>query len=316
LIYRLLRTKQPEVFLAGNIPNKATLPLLGRVQRSSLVVLELSSWQLQGLDWEKVSPSFALITNIYPDHLNRYRDMEEYTEDKKLIFKHQGRGEFLLLNSEVPVFSSFAREAVSQVVWFSKRDFPLQWRLRLLGSHNRENAAAALKLGELFSLDREKMRAVFEQFEGVAGRLEKIGEGGGIAFINDTTSTTPIAGICALRAVKEPLVLIAGGASKNLDLADFAREIVRRAEGVVLLKGTATPNLAELIKKEGGEKKILGTFDSMRKAVLTAQRAVGPGGAVLLSPGCASFGLFKNEFDRGSQFNEVVRDLTAKPSFQ
>ncbi len=309
LIYELLKSAGKSALLGGNIRGVASLSLLKKIRNNSLVILELSSWELQGFDWEKISPHIAVVTNIYQDHLNRYPTMAEYIEDKKVIFKYQTKNDFLILNKENSYTKKMGQEASSKVIWFSKADFPPDWKLRLLGEHNRENAAATYQVGKLFRLSSEWMRPVFETFRGVEYRLEEIAEIDGVKYINDTTSTTPAAAIAALRSLRGPIILLAGGASKNLDLTDFAEQIVKRTKAVVLLEGTATQELASLINRSGGGKKILGRFGNFKKAILAAMKAAGPGEMVLLSPGCTSFGMFKNEYDRGEQFNEIVKSL-------
>lgn len=307
LIYELLKSAGKNALLGGNVRGMATLSLLKKIKNDSLVVLELSSWELQGFDQEKISPYIAVITNIYPDHLNRYKNMREYIKDKKIIFKYQNKDDFLVLNKENPYTKKMAKEAKAKIAWFSKDDFPPDWKLRLLGEHNRENAAAAYSVGEIFKLYSQWMRPVFETFRGVEYRLEEIAEIDGVKYINDTTSTIPQAAMAALRAFRRPIILLAGGASKNLDLSGLAKEIVKKTKAVVLLEGTATDRLESLINRSRGEEKILGRFSNFKKAVLAARKAAKKGDVILLSPGCASFGMFKNEYDRGEQFNKVVK---------
>ena len=309
LIYELLKSIGKNALLGGNVKGMATLSLLEKLKDDSIVVLELSSWELQGFDWEKISPDIAVITNIYQDHLNRYQNMEECIKDKKIIFKYQKKSNFLVLNKENPHTKKMAKEARSEIIWFEKSDFPSSWKLRLIGEHNKENAAAAYKVGEIFKLYPQWMKPVFGTFRGIEYRLEKVAEIDGAVYINDTTSTTPAAAIAALKSFNQPIILLAGGASKNLDLSDFAQQIVKRTKGVVLLEGTATEELASLIDRSGGGEKILGRFSNFEKAVLAASKAAKPGDIILLSPGCTSFGMFKNEYDRGEQFNRIVKSL-------
>lgn len=309
LIYEVLKTSKKDVYLAGNILGKATLPLLEKIKDNSLVVLELSSWQLQGFEEIKFSPHVALVTNIYQDHLNRYKTLEDYIKDKKVIFKFQQKQDFLVLNEENEVVKNFAKEAKTEVRLFNKKDVPAEWQLKLKGEHNRENVAAVLKVAEIYKVPEEWIRAVVTVFQGLPFRLEKVAQVGGVSFINDTTSTMPVATIRALESITGKIILLAGGASKNLDLTDFAKKIVEKAEGVVLLEGSATDNLQNLIIKNGGKSKVLGRFADFEKAIRLAFKKAESGGTVLLSPGCASFGMFKNEFDRGRQFNQIVRKL-------
>ena len=309
LIYELLKSVGRDVLLGGNVRGVATLSLLKKLKDNSIVILELSSWELQGFEKEKISPHISVITNIYPDHMNRYSLMEDYIEDKKLIFKYQSKDDFLILNKENPETKKMAQQAKAKIIWFAKKDFPDEWHLRLPGEHNQENAAAAYQAGKILELDPRWMKPVFETFKGVEYRLEEVAEIDGVKYINDTTSTIPQATIVALKAIGQPKILLAGGASKNLELAELARQIVKKTKAVVLLNGTATEELTSLINRSGGEKKILGRFGRLKKAVLIAKEAARPGDVILLSPGCASFGMFKNEYHRGQRFNQIVKSL-------
>lgn len=323
LIGTILKKAGFHTLLGGNLRGVATLSLLDQMRPNSKVVLELSSWQLQGLDEDQISPHIAVITNIYPDHLNRYQNMEEYIVDKKIIFKYQNKDDFLVLNKENGIVGSFAKEARSKIVWFSKDDTihlggvmasppkadqPATIRgvigFKLKGEHNLENLAAAYQVAKIFNISDGIIQKAVAEFTGVEFRLQEIAKIGGVTYVNDTTSTTPEATIAALQAYEgRPIILIAGGASKNLDLTKMTDEIGKRVKAVVLLEGTATDEIAAKIKQEPG---IVGRYDNFRKAVLAAKNVAKPGDIVLLSPACASFGMFKNEFDRGEQFNEII----------
>lgn len=313
LIGEILKKANFPVLLGGNLPGVATLSLLPQITPQTKVVLELSSWQLQGLAWEKVSPHTAVITNIYPDHLNRYKSMADYIADKKIIFKYQKRDDFLILNKENEIVESLAAEAPSKIFWFKKADWPQSWPLKIPGAHNRENAAAAMTVGRLLKIDDKVIKEAVGNFPGVPHRLEVIRKINGVTFVNDTTATMPEAAIAALRAYAgQPIILICGGNSKNLDLTNFAKEIVKRVKAVVLLEGTATDELEKAIKQYSNlaiNDLILGRFNNLPQAVLVARKVTNSGDIVLLSPGCTSFGMFKNEFDRGEQFRQIVKSL-------
>ena len=311
LIYELLKETGRKVHLGGNILEKATLPLIDKVKPNDLVVLELSSWQLQGFGWAKISPQIAVFTNIYPDHLNRYSNMQEYINDKKLIYQNQQPSDYLVTNKNNPKTKKAGAEALSQVIYFDKKNVPKSWKLKILGEHNLENIDAAVKVAEIFGLSKAAIKKVVENFGGVEHRLEVFKTVRGVTFINDTTSTTPIAGQKALAAVNKPLILIAGGATKKLDLTEFAKDIAKKTfvKKVILLNGGATDELENLIKKFGGAKKTLGRYDNFKHAINDAFKTAKRGQTVLLSPGCASFGLFINEFDRGAQFKKIVSQL-------
>ncbi|HUT22148.1 MAG TPA: UDP-N-acetylmuramoyl-L-alanine--D-glutamate ligase [Candidatus Bipolaricaulota bacterium] len=309
LIAEILKLTGKKVFLAGNIMGKATLPLIDEATEDDLVVLELSSWQLQGFGADKISPQIAMVTNIYPDHLNRYANMAEYIEDKKNIYKYQRQTDCLILNAKNEETKKMADETQAQIIWFDDESVRPDWDLKLLGVHNKENVGAALKVAEIFELDIKKVREVCENFKGVENRLEKIAKIDGVTFVNDTTSTTPVAGQAALKAYQDfPIILIAGGADKKLDLSDLAKDIAENVKACFLLEGTATAELKKQIEAFGGDD-VAGIYDNMDKAVADAFESSEVGDVILLSPSLASFGLFKNEFDRGDKFRQAVNKL-------
>lgn len=311
LIYKILKAAGLAVHIGGNISGVATLPLLEKIRKDDWLVAELSSWQLQGFEKIRKSPDIAVLTNIYEDHLNRYNSMADYINDKKIIFKYQKTKDHLITNKDLIITRELADKTKSKVLYFSKNDIKasLKSSIKLKGDHNLENVAAALKVIKLFNVKPDIFNKVVSTFKGIDYRLEKIATIKKVNYINDTTSTTPIAGIKALDTFQKGIILIAGGASKNLNMKLFAEKIVNQVKGVVLLKGTATAELKSLIIKNGGKDLILGEFDNLKKAVLVAKDKAKAGDVVLLSPGCASFGLFSNEFDRGDQFNKIVKGL-------
>jgi len=183
---------------------------------------------------------------------------------------------------------------------------PSDWDIKLPGIHNLENISAAIKLAQMLGIPETIVRETVESFNGVEHRLQWLGEKRGVGFINDSTSTTPVSGCAALRALEgKRILLIAGGADKKLDLQPFARSAVSRAEKIALLEGEATESLYENIVAEGGKTKVVGRFDNLRDAVYRLLDEAVPGAVILLSPACASFGLFRNEFHRGECFINI-----------
>ncbi len=310
LIHRILSAHRKRVFLGGNIRGLATLPLLEHAQENDTAVLELSSWQLQGFHDSKISPHASVFTNVYPDHLNRYQGMGDYIQDKKAIFLYQRDGDFCVFNGDQSETAELAREAPAGKEFFRLRDVPDAWSVRLPGKHNRENVAAAACLCRKLGVPDETIRSTVEEFRGLEHRLEWLGEKDGIGFINDSTSTTPVAGCAALNSLPgKRILLIAGGADKNLDLQPFAEAAASRAHKIALLQGDATEALHRQIVSTGGEMKIVGRFDELKNAVKRLVEEAEPGDVVLLSPGCASFGMFQNEFHRGESFVKIVREI-------
>jgi UDP-N-acetylmuramoylalanine--D-glutamate ligase len=338
----MLREQYPDTVVAGNLRVSA-LEALPRITASTPVVLELSSWQLEGLGEAHLSPRYACVTNLSPDHLNRYGSMADYAEAKKQIFRWQGADGVVALNGDDAEVAGWAREAPGGVVWFGDavppipgsaavicRDDGLWWAagalqgqicatedIRLPGRHNRVNAAAAAALAKAFDVETQHIRSAIRSFAGVPHRLELVRELNGVRYIDDTTATAPEAAIAALSSFDAPIVLICGGADKELPFDNMAQAIVQRAKAVILLQGTATPKLEQQLKIENEKLRtsaserfsILGPFDDFAAAIDTARELAAPGDVVLLSPGCASFGMFQNEFHRGDEFRRIVNQF-------
>ena len=306
LIYEILKYADLDVYLSGNVRGTASLPLLDKVKEDSYVVLELSSWQLQGFADEKVSPHYAVITNIYEDHLNRYQGMSDYVNDKKKIYKYQQESDFLFLNKDMDqkYLAEFQSEAIAQKIYFSKEDVR-DYQTNLIGEHNLENIAVARSIALEIGIDEETIKKAVENFQAIEFRLEKIREINDISFINDSASTAPVATIKALNSFDAKVLLIAGGASKDLPLEDLAQAIKEKAQKVALLEGSDTLKLKELLDDD----LILGVFKDLESAVKILYKQAQSGDIILLSPGSASFGMFQNEFDRGEQFNQIVNNL-------
>lgn len=339
LIYEVAKKTGKRVYFAGNVRGMATLPLLEKVKKNDSAVLELSSWQLQGWRDLKISPSISVVTNIYPDHQNYYKNsMAKYVHDKEAIFANQTKKDFLVLNKNCPWCKKMAKKAKGKVVWFSANDVPRGWKLKVLGDHNLENIAAAAAVGEVFGLSIAKIKKVVENFRGVPGRLEFVREVCGIKYYNDTTATMPEATVAALTALGQSLrqaqainlfperpakisekfrrgvkgvstkkiVLICGGADKNLNFKNLAPAIKKYTKTVVLLDGTATPKLQKQLLITNYQLPVT-VVRSMREAVKVARKFATRGDIILLSPAAASFGMFKNEFDRGDQFLKEIK---------
>lgn len=301
--------KNKKIYTAGNLQGEATLPLIDQVTKDDFVILELSSWQLQGFAWNKISPHIAVFTNIYEDHLNSYANMNEYITDKKNIFKFQKQNDFCIINKENVYTKKLEPEIKSNLIWFNKKQVPSNWQPIITGEHNLENIAACLQVGKILGLKNSDMKEAVEKFPGVEHRFEFVKELNNIKFINDSASTTPISGQKALSNIKTPIILLAGGATKNIDLTPLAKDIVKKVKSVILLEGTATENLEKLLIKFGGENLIAKRTNNFAEAIELAYSISVPGDTILLSPGCASFGMFKNEFDRGAQFKQLINKL-------
>jgi UDP-N-acetylmuramoylalanine--D-glutamate ligase len=310
LVGEILTAAGRDVVVAGNLLVSA-LAQLPRITPDTDVVLELSSFQLEGLEGIRVSPPVSAITNLMADHLNRYGSLAEYFDAKKHIYRYQDRDGVLVLNRDDAYSPELAADAPGRVVWFSRADdVPGAAQSRLRGAHNRSNLAAAAVVARELGVEAGVIGRAIAAFGGVPYRQQLVRERGGVQYVNDTAATTPEAAIAALQAADRPVVLLAGGADKDLDFTALGAAVraaeagPARVKAVVLLEGSATDKLAAAL----GDK-VLGRHRDLRAAIQQAAAAAAPGDMVLLSPGCASFGLFANEFDRGDRFNAIVRSL-------
>ncbi len=297
MIYQILKKAKKRVFLGGNIKGVSTLALLGKVKKGDTVVMELDSWQLQGFGDSKISPHIAVFTNLLPDHMNYYKgSMAKYFKDKANIYKYQKKGDYLIAGKEIA--KKIKRKSIVP------KSLPKNWRLKIAGEHNRKNAALARDATSMAGVSQRIIKKTMENFKGVEGRLELIKTIRGIKIYNDTTATTPDATVAALRAVgnNQNTVLIVGGADKGLDMKALLKEIPKFTKSVILLDGTGTKKLRNLkfeYKKA----------NSLKSAVKLAMKEAKKGDTILFSPAFASFGMFKNEYDRGEQFNSLVNSL-------
>lgn len=307
MIEAILKDSDKKYLLGGNIRGLATLPYLETVREGDIVLMELSSWQLQGFGDTGISPNISVFTNFYDDHLNYYKDDKDlYFADKALIYKNQKLEDYLIFGADIPEnFKKDILESKSQKFEISQKDFPSAWNLKVPGEHNKVNAAMALKVGELLGIPTDAIKNALLNFAAVSGRLELIRVYNGISIYNDTTATTPVATINAINALYAPgknLIIIMGGADKKLVMDELFPVIKEKVSRVVLLPGTGT----DLVKNLVGEHVLVSDMES---AVREALKLAGSGDTIVMSPAFASFGLFKNEFDRGDQFDEIVKSL-------
>lgn len=304
LIYHILKKAGKRVHLGGNIRGVATLSLLPKVKAGDYVVLELSSWQLQGFGEQKMSPHVSVFTNFMPDHMNYYNfDLKEYFSDKANCFKYQTDDDFLVTSPQLEKKIPKTHKGTHVVAHAG--DIPKAWKLPLAGEHNRENAALAVAACRALKIPLAKIRAGVESFKAVEGRLQLLKKVRGIEIYNDNNSTTPEATIAALKAFPaKKTVLIMGGADKGLDMQELLKTAAAQAKAVVLLPGSGTDKLdGSKISHMAYSARTLD--EAVREAVHVAQK----GDVVLFSPAFASFGMFTNEYDRNDQFVALVKKL-------
>lgn len=310
MIFEVLKKYPPigkKIFLGGNVKNVSTLALLEEVKKEDVVVLELDSWALHGMGEIKKSPHVAVFTTFFDDHLNYYKgDKNLYFEDKAQIFKHQTEKDFLILGEQVAdlVVQKYGKEIKSQIIVSGKRN---DISLQIPGEHNLYNASCAYEALKVLGIGEEKIKTGLENFKGVPGRLEFMKEVNGVKIYNDTTATTPEATIVALKTLgkNKNIVLIMGGADKGLDMAKLVEEIQKYCKKVVVLPGAGTDKLISNFKFPMSNINV----KSLGEAVKGAMGEAESGDVILFSPAFASFGMFKNEFDRGEKFLEEINKL-------
>ena len=302
-LHAMLRAGGQPTRLAGNMGVSA-LAQLDQIQPDEVVVLEMSSWQTEGLAGTGVRASGAIITNLLPDHLNRYASMEAYAAAKAELLRAQRPGDWTVLPAGPGWGDWFAARARGRVVRVPEGEAPPGWRDAVLrGAHNRANLAAAGLAARELDVPTAAVRRAVASFAGVAQRQEFLGTIGSVRVFNDTTATIPDATLAALDTIPGPWVLIAGGSDKRLDFGRLAERLERdrRVRGVVLLPGAGTDRLRPQLPAQAPP-----LVADMPAAVAAALKMAEPGDALLLSPACASFGLFAHEFDRGAQFLAAV----------
>jgi len=321
LIGHLIRAAGREVEVCGNI-GRAICEVAEQVSPSGLLVVEVSSFQLESV--HRIEPFIAVWLNLTPDHLDRHGDLDAYGAMKQRLFERQTENDWSVWNADDPEvtrrraghgepleFSSV--HAVDAGACIEDATLTLAWRggrerlmpaaaLRLPGAHNRQNALAALAATLPLEIAPPVLRHALATYAGLEHRLEPVAEIDGVRFVNDSKATNLGSLEVALQSFVEPVVLIAGGRHKDQDFAP-ARELVRRGVRALVLIGEGADRMAAAWPDVPVQR-----APSLADAVRIAYRSAQPHGTVLLSPGCASFDMFRDYEDRGRQFKaEVLR---------
>ena len=320
LIYEILKAASKKVFLAGNIKGVATLPLLAEVKEGDFVVMELSSWQLQGFEESKISPNISVFSNFLDDHLNYYRgSREEYFKDKSYIYKNQKENDFLVASKSVlKIIESDIN--IDKILPKSKviipKNLPKSIKPRLIGEHNKENIKLAIEVAKILKIEDSVIKGAVEDFGGVSGRLQLVKNIQGVEVYDDTTSVTPDSLIVALDSLgslgaenKKSIVLIMGGADKNLDYEKALKKIKDHCKVVILIPGTGTERVKEDIKKFSNLGMTIIECQTLESSVREAISHAKSPDKIVFSPGFASFGMFVNEYDRGDKFNAILAKI-------
>jgi UDP-N-acetylmuramoylalanine--D-glutamate ligase len=344
-LHSFLCAEGKTVPVAGNM-GEAAMPLLDSLGRADEVLVEVSSYQLEGLERRGAPIHVAVITNIGDDHLDRYGSVDRYRRVKLAVAEGQGPDDWLVIPGWDAVLAGACAEFAAKKVYVRRPGQPpvpeaeisptaivevgvgtVVWRdasqetviadlesLQLIGDHNRLNVALAAAAAFAGGRTPAAISSRVPLLRPVQHRLEVVGELGGVSFINDSAASAPVAAVAALEAMPgKRAVVLAGGQDKGADYSAMAAKIVAAGARVVLLPGSATEKLTKEFVAAGYREEQLHEH-SMRDAVFTAWRvATGSYDAdvILLSPGAASFGLFVNEFDRGDQFRTAFEELRA-----
>ncbi len=334
LIYEMLKADGRDVYLGGNI-GVPPFEFLEKLNGASWVVLELSSFQLQ--DLEK-SPHIAVMLMVTSEHMDYHKDHREYIEAKRNILSHQTDNDFAIVNRDYPP-SNESDILTSGKVYYVSREREVEEgcfalgnqiilrtngnsipvidtrELQLKGDHNQENVSAATIAAYLAGVRVGTIIKAIQSFKGLEHRLELVTTVAGVEYYNDSFSTTPETAIAAIKSFNNPEILILGGSPKQSDFSELGK-VIGESENIKAIIGVGVEwqRIKAEIKNVRPETLIIEGADSMEKIVLAASKLAVSGDVVLLSPACASFGMFENYKDRGNQFKEQVNNLKENSS--
>ena len=326
LLGEIMKADREHTFVVGNIGNPYTSVAL-TMPEDSVTVAEMSSFQLETV--HTFAPKVSAILNITPDHLNRHHTMEAYIDAKKNIAKNQTAEDTCVLNYEDEVTRQFGENLAAQVLYFSSQrklergiyleDGNLIYHvdeepvvvcnikeLKLLGLHNYENVMAATAMAAAYGVPMDSIRKTICEFQGVEHRIEFVAEKNGVAYYNDSKGTNPDAAIKGIQAMNRPTLLIGGGYDKDSSYGEWIDAFDGKVKKLVLI-GATREKIAAEAKEHGFDACVFA--DTFEEAVQICVENAKPGDAVLLSPACASWGMFKNYEERGDKFKELVNQL-------
>jgi len=339
--YAIRNTQYETVWLSGNIGNQPLLTTIDKINPDDLVVLELSSFQLEQLAEIQKAPHVALLTNLTPNHLDRHGTFENYCAVKENIFKFQkpdvSRPTVSIFNAEDKIsaewFEKYKNDTDRICIKFSANDVSEEIGrcFALPGRANHSNLAAAMAIAGLFDITDDDIKNALPEFKALPHRLELVETINGVSWYNDSKATTPEGTITALDAFDRPMIIIAGGYDKDIPFDELGEKIAEKAKAAILI-GTTAPKIAQAITNanlslrgvaatEQGEVDGPSTslysvaatqsdiVSSLVEAVTLANRLVESGDVVLLSPACASYDMFENYEQRGLEFIKLVRSL-------
>lgn len=326
LLGEIMKATGKKTFVVGNIGNPYTLEA-EKTDADSVTVAEISSFQLETI--HTFRPRVSAILNITPDHLNRHHTMENYVKAKQDITKNQTKEDYCVLNAEDPYTDAFLEQCPATVILFSsKRELADGYfyadeciykavqgkkqklmnihEMRLLGMHNVENVMAAIAMADAYGADMEVILNVVRDFKAVEHRIEYVKTVRGVDYYNDSKGTNPDAAIKGIGAMVKPTYLIGGGYDKQSEYDEWIESFGGKVRKLVLL-GQTREKIADCAKKHGFTDYIF--VDDLQQAVDYCAEHAKEGEAVLLSPACASWGMFPNYEVRGKMFKDMVNAL-------
>lgn len=319
----LLNKKYKNTAVVGNI-GVAYSEKVKSLKADDFVCAEISSFQLETSDTFR--PHIAAVLNITPDHLNRHKTMDNYVAVKEKIFMKQNKDDFTILNKNDEYCVKMADKTKGKVFFFSSAEkldegiyldgdnIHIKWKgldedvinihdLRILGTHNYENVMAAVACAVCAGVDMESIREILKEFNGVEHRIEYCGTFDGVDYYNDSKGTNPDASIRAVLAMRKPIVLIGGGYDKDSSYDEWVKLFDGRVKKLILIGETAG-KIAECCDRYGF--KDYEFADTFKKCIEKCKASAEEGDCVLLSPACASWGMFEDYEQRGRMFKEMV----------
>lgn len=331
MIGAILEAAGQRVLVGGNLaPGRPLCQLALESTADSIIAAEISTFQIEYFSGFR--PRVGVVTNISPDHLDRHPDFASYARLKGEMLKNQTGTDWAVLNRDDENVQKYCGHYQGRRLNFSLS--PLEeegawWdgksvfcklddrmevvmegsRLKVPGRHNISNALAAAAAAVALGIPTEAISRGLSEFHGVPHRLEQVGVANGVSYVNNSMCTNAAAGISSLKTFSQPVIVIIGGKEKNTDLSEYLTEISRRAKAAIAI-GECRERLAGQLKKMGFQPALLA--EDMDDAVAQAARLASPGDVVLLSPGCASFDMFRDFEDRGRQFAKAAQRLEGK----
>ena len=327
-------TSEANVYLTGNIGSVQPLDILDQLSSKDVIVYELSSFQLQDLN---MSPQYSVVLMITQDHLDQHESLSEYHEAKQSIVAYQRPQDFAVINTDYPASKKFLTLTPAEKATISHENsvakgcyissdakifvhglgvddtspFLNQSELLLRGVHNLQNISASIAIGLRLGISPESLKNSVRSFKGLEHRLELVGQFGGVSFYNDSFATVPETTIAALEAFTEPLILIVGGSEKHSDFTELGQTIVNKQNlKSLIVIGESGPRIIEAINKAGQTTaKIFTDAQTIDEIFAQIKETASVGDVVLLSPACASFGMFANYKDRGYKFKNLSKSF-------